>query len=284
MNIKKIFLSNPFLFILPLLILITLLIIGFKFWFFALTILYILFYLIFIYKTLSFDFVKMSYKWIVLGMIVLLNISFVTILKPNTKTTEKPLTPAQCKPIYEQYNEKIVDITGEGLKGSVAIKINPENCEANVYYNFLTTMNLDKNYSIPNSGYSKYYYAASIREENATRDELVGTTQLSPVYTNKNTLPDPFTYGGTEELYNTREVVTGASTNIFINGWMSTFIFKEDSYDTIPSRTIYEAVDAAPFAIVEDLGNNSKNYSQDSDTACGKGNIVNTVQLTYTKR
>ena len=284
MNIKKIFLSNPLLFIIPLLIILTLILIGFTLWFFVLTILYIVFYLIFISKTLSFDFVKMSYKWIVLGIIVLLNISFVTILKPNTKTTEKPLTPAQCKPIYDEYNEKIVDVTGDGLKGSVGIKINPENCEANVYYNFLTTMNLEKNYTIPNSGYSEYYYAASIREKDATRDQLVGTTQLSAVYTNTDTLPDPFSYSRSEEVYNTREVVTGASTNVFINGWMSTFIFKEDSYDVITSRTVYEAVNAAPFATVEDLGDNSKNYGMDDDTACKEGDIVNTVQLTYTER
>jgi energy-coupling factor transporter transmembrane protein EcfT len=287
MNIKKLILSNKLTTAIIILAILTLILLGINILSIIIITLYILFYLTFISKQLTIKIIKLSYQWIVLGIIILLSLTILFTVNPKNKNNSKTkaLTPEQCKPIYDEYNETILDITGKGLKGSVAIKINPENCEANVYYNFLTTMNLEKNYSIPNSGYSEYYYAAYIREEDASRDQLVGTTQLSPVFTNKTSLPtNLYSYGGTEEQYNTRNVVDGSSSNVFHNSWMSTYTLDEESLSKITSKTVYEAVNGAPFAVVESTGENSWNYSMDSDTACKEGEIVNTVHLTYTER
>ena len=283
MDIKKFVLSNLLLIVLALLLVLTLLFLGFNIWFFLVAILYVLFYLIFISKTLTFEFIKLSYQWFALGFIVLLSFVILFAVNPkgkNSSNSSSALTPKQCEPIYEKYNEKIVDITGDNLKGSMAIKIDPDNCEANVYYNFLVTVSLDKNYSIPNSGYSEYYYAAYIQKPGET--SVYGTTSLQPAFTNTSSLPsDLFSYGSD---YDNRRVVEGESSNVFYNSWMSTFYFNDESYEKILERTTYGIVNSAPYAVVEEIDEYSKNYSVDSDKACEEGESLKTIQLTYTER
>ena len=286
MDIKKIILSHPFLFIIPIILISTYIFVGFTIWLLLISLLYILFYLFFISKSISLAIIKGSYKWIILAVVIILNITLIIFVKPNT-TKEKVLTKKECQEVYDEYNNKILDITGDGIKGTIGIEIEQEDCKAKVYYNILLVAQLDKNYQLELLNYPEYKYAGSVRDPKEGRTTTRGTGQLNPVFENRDNLPnDIFEFGMTTEFYNSNDIINGSSTNVFSHSWRSDFTFDKDSLSDITSRTLYEITDGSEYIIKEQIEGDEKAYSytMDADKASQEGNIVKTFQLTYVER
>jgi energy-coupling factor transporter transmembrane protein EcfT len=251
----------------------------------VITVLYLLFFLIFVSKTLTLKFLANISQWFVLLIIFGLSILvFITIdPKSNSSSKSKSLSPSQCKPYYDRYNKAIYDISGDGVTGTMGLTIDPENCETVIAYNFLITADVPRNYEIPNSGYQDYKYASSIRKPGDDRSSAYGQIQLEPVL--KNTLPsDVYDYGIDSTEYGYDQLREGTNTNRFYGGWLSQFVFYDGVIEKLTSRTQLDMVDSSDYEVVESTGENSKNYSIDEDTACEEGPIVKSVDLTYTER
>ncbi len=282
MDIKK---NLPLISVLLLLILLTFLLLGFNIYSISIVILYILFFLIFVSKTLTCKFLTNISHWFVLLVIVGLSILVFVIIDPksNSSSKSKELSESECKPFYERYNKAIWDISGDGVVGTLGVTIDPKNCESVFAYNFLITADVSKNYSIPDSDFLEYKYASSIREPGQDRSSLYGTIQLEPVI--KKSLPsDLYDYGIDSNEYGYDQLREGTNTDTFYGGWLSQFIFYDGAIEKLTSRTLYEMVDSSDYEVVEITGENSKSYSIDSDTACAEGPIVKSVELTYTER
>lgn len=265
--------------------LLTFIFLGFNIYSIVILILYILFFLIFVSKTLTFTFLVNVSKWFILLGIFLLSVLIFVTVNPKSSRSSKPieLSPSECKPYYERYNQAVYDISGDDITGTMGITIDPENCETIIAYNFLITADVPRNYEIPNSGYPDYKYASSIREPQEERSSGSGMVQLMPVL--KTTLPvDVYDYGIDSLEYGYEQLHEGTPTNKFYGGWLSQFIFYEDAIDTLTSRTLLDMVDSSDYEVVESLGENSLNYSIDEDTACAEGPIVKSIELEYTKR
>ena len=286
MNIKKIFLSNHFIFLFLIAIIITFIFIGFNIWFLILISLYTIFYLIFISKTIGLSILKESYKWIILSLIILINFSFVIFLKPSSSSNTKVLSKEECIKIYEKYNKKIIDIKGDGITGKIGIQIEPDNCKSSVYYNILVTAELPQNYTMENSSYAEYKYVGSIRNPNDSRKYLRGSGQLFPAFVDKNILPDnPFDFGSLNKNYDpNNEYLSSTKTNVFQHSWRSDYTFKKDSLEELTSKTLYEITDGAKYMQKEDLGDNAYSYSLDTSKAAEEGNIIKSIQLTYIEK
>ncbi len=285
MDIKKFVKSNPFLFVIVLLVVLTLLFLGINIYSVVITILYILFYLIFISKTLAFKFLATVSQWLILAGIVILSLLILFVVNPKSKgsSTVKTLTPAQCQPYYDLYNGDVYDITGDGIRGTMGITIDTADCTLTTGYNILLTANVSKNYEIPNSNLPEYQYAASIREPGEERSYAHGMVQLAPVL--KKVLPsEVYDYGIDSVEYGWNELREGATTDTFYHGWLSTFIFYEEAITNLISRTQYDMVDTSDYVVVTPSGEYGNSYYTDEDSACESGPIIKTVQLTYTKR
>jgi energy-coupling factor transporter transmembrane protein EcfT len=282
MDIKK---NLPLISVLIALTLLTFIFLGINIYSIVILILYILFFLIFVSKTLTFTFLVNVSKWFILLGIFLLSVLIFVIVNPKSSRSSKSaeLSPSQCKPYYERYNQEVYDISGDGITGTMGVTINPENCETVIAYNFLITADVPRNYEIPNSGYPDYKYVSSIRETGEERSSAYGMIELQPVL--KTTLPgDLYSYGIDSIEYGYEQLREGTSTNKFYGGWLSQFIFYEDAIDTLTSRTLLDMVDASDYEVVESTGENSFSYTIDEDKACAEGPIVKSIDLEYTKR
>ena len=139
----------------------------------------------------------------------------------------------------------------------------------------LIALDISQNYTIPNFTYSQYEYAGSIRTPGEDRSSARGMTSLKPV-PSSTTISDPYDFGVDLSEYD-------LVTKTFYLGWYSTYIFRDASIDTLLSKTQLDIVDASEYVVVEDMGENGKSYSQDSDSACENGSVIKTIELTYSK-
>jgi len=150
-----------------------------------------------------------------------------------------------------------------------------------VTYNFLYTANLTRNFKISEYANPEYEYVGALRDSTEKRgDAHYG--MIFAVFKNKDLLPDPYTMALDEIDYSLSD--TTGNTTTFLECWNSSYIFSEDRYNEIPSKTIYEVVDASTTMDIEELDGGGYSYSQNSEEAAKKGAVVKSFTLTYTER
>jgi hypothetical protein len=256
--------------------------IGFTIWLIVFLILSLFLYFLFFTKIFKIKPLKPLYIWIFLGAFLLLNVTTVVLVKNSSKNTSlKPLTEEECQAIYEEYDSTILDLTSDGLKGTIGIKIDQSNCEATVSYNFIYTTNLNKNFQISEYAPLQYEYAGVLRDPNKERnDSSYGV--IFPAYKNKGTLPNPYYFGLDAVDYG--DWTEADSTTTFYHGWQSKYIFRENSFEKITAKTLYEVLDGSNAMNVTQTGEGAHSYSLDAELAAKQGSVVKSFNLTITKR
>jgi hypothetical protein len=254
---------------------------GFTIWLILFLILGILLYLVFFTKVLKIQLTNPLYIFISIIILLIFGITTITLTKSKSTSTNEPLTKEQCVPIYEEYNDTVLDITSDGLKGTIGIKINEEDCEATVTYNFLFNAELTKNFKISEYANPEYQYTGILRGPDEKRDDG-DYAMIFYVLQNKDTLPDPYTMAFDAVDYG-RQAVDG-TTSTFVQSWQKRYTFKENRYDEILSKTIYEIVDGSDSMDITTTEDGGHSYSLDSELAAKNGNLVKSFTLTYTRR
>ncbi len=264
-------------------LIISLIVIGLSFWILIFGLIWLLFYMVFITQKLKFSFLKIDRAWVFLGLLIIVSLFFIYFVNPSSiSKSVKTLSADECKPIYEKYNNKILDISGENLKGTVGITIDSNDCRAKTYYNFLITDNLSKNYRQKNLNFDEYEYISTIRESNDKYK--YGSTQIFPIFAEKSSFPvNIFGYGSTENGA-TGDEAEGKSTNKFYTGWSSSYIFTENSIEKLLARNVFELIDSSNFVTKETTSDSNTSYYTDSDKAADEGPVIKTINLTYTER
>jgi hypothetical protein len=225
---------------------------------------------------------KPTYIWIFLIAFLILNVTTVVLVKSSNKTpSAKPLTVEECKAIYEEYDSTVLDISSDGLKGSIGIKIDPQDCGAIVTYNILFNTNLSKNFQLNEYTEPEYEYAGVLRDPKKERiNSDYGV--IFPVFENKDKLLNPYSSDLSEINYGHGS--NNESTTTFYDGWESSYIFREDSFEKIISKTVYEILDGSNSMDIKQMDENAYSYSLDAELSAKEGSVVKTFDLTITKR
>jgi hypothetical protein len=203
-------------------------------------------------------------------------------VKKNTSssnTSTAKLTSAECQPYYDKYNGKVMNISGDGLKGTVAIKIDKSNgCKLLGWYNVLLSYNLPQNPYKRDVG-PAYHYIVTLRTANqTTRSENDGYGALSPAFKNQTVLPDPYsTSSQRAALYS--QGINATETRYFYWGYNIETNFSEKRYQEIFQKTKLEIVDGMKF-IEEKTEGSTFSYSINQDRAAESGTISKSFNLT----
>jgi hypothetical protein len=244
-------------------------------------------WLVFAWLTYSGKLSLMLGFWLIISLVVLFVISLVLVFtthggsnsKNSAGSTTKALTSEQCKPYYDLYNNKVLNISSDGLQGTIGIKIDmTSGCKLHSYYNVLLSQNLPQNPYSRDIGPS-YHYTVMLRSQNQQeRTQYDGYGSLSPAYKNFTSMPDPFSGGATRsQLYS--QGSTATETRYFYWGYEVDTNFSEARYQEILDSTKLEIVDGTPF-IEEKQEDTGWSYTINDDRAAVEGTIVKTYTLT----
>ena len=197
----------------------------------------------------------------------------------STVSNAPALTTAECKPYYEKYNNKVLNISSDGLQGTIGIKIDNSNgCKLHGYYNVILSQNLPQNPYKRDIGVS-YHYNILLREaDRTTRTKYDEFGVLSPAFKNTTLLPDPFANSLTRtNLYSQGMDVT--ETRYFYWGYEIDTNFSEARYQEILDDTKLEIINGTPF-IEETKDSNGYSYTVNGERAAISAEIVKTYNLT----
>lgn len=287
MDIKNVLKKlDKYLYIPIFLILLTIVLIGFSIWTILSILVWVAFYLLFVKKLYTINQLTSLPLNIVLIVVIFLNLIFLAggrILSNKTPTAEKTLTADECKPIYDSYNKKILDVSGEGLRGTVGIEINPQDCKAEVYYNFMIEIELQKNYTMGEGFSYEYKYVGGLVKADNSRNYVKGSGQIFEVFRNKEVLPDPFDFGTQNMDYGHSGEYPDSSTSTFYHGWMSNYTFKTLSLEEIKEFNKYIVVDGSKY-MQKKAEEEGYSYSLDTTTAAREGDLLKTLEITYIER
>lgn len=262
--------------IVALIILLT--IIGFSFWIiviFALGII-ALYYLFFIRK---FTIQSISwFLWIIVFSPLILSVTILSFSKSFNKNEiqSEALTPEQCKPIYDDYNGRILDVSSNGLQGMVTIEINPDDCYADLDYLFLFNENLSQNGEVHNPywGYLGQLYS------DEPRSDWSGNGEIFTVHVNKGNLPatpeDAYYFYRDDEKFND-------STDWFYHHFGIHYVFNDEGYEKLLLRNKYAVLNGYNYIVgTEQDGGISRHL--DEESAAPSAPIVKEYELVYTVR
>lgn len=271
-----------------LLILLFIIFIGLTLWFWISIILWIFFLFIFYLKIFKLFKVTDLIVWISFILIVVLTIIFM-ITGGSIKTsktasgTTKKLSAEECKPYISKYDGKILKITGEGLVGQVAIKIDPSACRIKGYYVATFTSDIAQNPDTSFFGSPPYNYIIRMHKPSDTSRGNNDYGALSPVYANAGVLPAPYTESqALAEFYRPQGTPDGPTNNFYWHYTIDTN-FSEARYQQIFTDNVFEVVDGLPFIESKDEGDGIKSYSINHDRAEKEGKIVKTIDLTISE-
>lgn len=263
--------------------------VGFSLWFWIMLILWIIFSLIFYFRIIVLFAITQVILWIVFVIFLLLTIIVMFVgdasssSKSSGSSSTKKLTAEECKPYITKYDNKLLKISGEGLIGQVAIKIDPQNCKIQGYYVATFSSNLAQNPDTSFYGSPPYNYIIRMHKPSDTSRGYNDYGALSPVYANAGTLPAPFTESqALASFYRPQGTPDGPTNNFYWHYKIETN-FSEARYNQIFTDNVFEVVDGLPFMESKDEGNGMKSYSINHDRAEKEGKIVKTIDLTISE-
>ncbi len=200
----------------------------------------------------------------------------------DTKNTQKTeLTPEQCAEYAEKYDNKVLKITGEGIKGTIGLTANVEECRIVVIYHFLMQVDLPEN---PYKEYSSQYnYIGLLHSPEETgRESSYGTGYIAAGYVNKDALPEDNFTTSMHDFYAPLELANQLNvTSTFFQASERWYDLTDEGYAEILTKTVYDFIDGKPY-IVEDNSNGYSSYSIDIEKAEEKGKIVKTFTFKVT--
>ncbi len=265
--------------------------VGINLWFFILIILWLLFYFVVIRK--QFIVIKLTEYIISVSFIVLIVISIILLVigistKPTTTNNSSmgvKLTKEQCAPLYQEYDGKVLKLMGEGLIGSLSIKINPEDCKFEGRYLFLVNTSLPANYDTKNSMPYPYNYIGTITAVGETKrisSDSVGV--MSAVYRNQGVLADAF--GDSVAISEFYRIANDPGTNLtdwFYNSHTTSRYFSLEQYERLLKPEVFNIVDGLPFIEVEQLDGGGVSTGINHDRAAVEGNIVKSIPFSVSE-
>lgn len=234
-----------------------------------------------------------KYRIWVLIAAFLLSLIIISMLEPAVSSIQSTndgeattvLSADECKPIYEQYNDTIMDLSGDGITGTIGVQIDPNNCKAEINYNFVFSANLPKNFTPPNFDISEYKYAAGIiSEENP--DDVTGSAEIFALYNTSYQFGDPYDFGLPADNSNLaqQQMAEGASSSSFYTGWSRAYNFREDSMDKLQELNVFRVYDGKESMIVEEEEGGFSSYYLESEKAVENGDVVQEYEMTYSVR
>lgn len=228
-----------------------------------------------------------SFIWLILfSILFILSISFffVNTNSKNSTSNVPKLTPEECMPYVEQYDGKVLNISGENLIGSVGISIDPEDCKLIGRYIITFTTDLPENPEERIVGGYPYNYIVLLRESSNAERKYSGSGVLSVVRRNGMSLPDAFadSISISEYYVEPGTYYDGESNNFYWTYEISTN-FSEERYEKIFKEVYFDIVDGLPFIEVTDEGDGFTSSSINHDRAEVEGDIVKSFKLTISE-
>ncbi len=200
------------------------------------------------------------------------------LLFVEKETVSESLTPDQCKPIYEKYNGKVLDIKGDGLIGRANVEINPDDCKATVSYVFQFSASLAKN-NLPDAGSSYWGYFAEypISDDRNTWD---GSGEIFPVFENVGNLP---VFGEERHEFYGYEADFDLDITEFSHWFSRTYVFSDEKYEDLFKRTRYAIIDGREFIEKVETGGMTFSGSLNTKAAAPVAPIVKEFKLEITE-
>ena len=229
----------------------------------------------------------LQYYWVLLAFpvvffligIILFEVGFRN--ENSAQDTITTLTPDECAPIYNQYNNTVLDITANQLVGSAAIAIEKDTCRATVNYIFQFNADIEPyldGFSDVEStiGYMINHYSGE------SRANWTGNGEIGVANINIGVLPEDRFTRSAYEFYNNQQSQSDIGSN-FYHSYSRSYLFKgEESLDGIKAKKYYALIDGREYLVTEDLGDGMSSMSLDTEKAVLKAPIVKEFELKYT--
>lgn len=262
-NVRLLFLGLSLLFLI-----VFLLVIGFS-WFLILYLLVIgvVYYFVFIKSfTLS---VVLTFVLLFIPFVLFITIYFVGggSKARGVSKGEVRLSVEECKEIYDKYDGRVLDISGEGIKGSVLLEVDPDGCETEVVYTFLFNVSLERDSQREYMGYFGEH------DGGESREDWDGVGSINPVYANKGVLVEPSADGGYGYFYEGYSH-TGEDTDTFYNWYKSSYVMTDERYEGLLGDGEFVVLDGRDFIVDTYIDENSWSSSLDEDRAAREAPIV----------
>lgn len=199
----------------------------------------------------------------------------------NIQNEAVQLTSEECQPFVEAYDGKVLNISSDGLQGTIGIKIDTSEggCKLKGWYNVLLSYNLPQNPYKRDAGVAYNYIVMLRKPDDQERTKYDGHGVLSPVYKNFYSLPDPFADSiARSNLYYTDEPAT--STRFFSWGYELETNFSEQRYQQIFEESKLEIVDGLDYVEEEYDEGNIYSWGINHERAAVDGEIVKSYSLT----
>ncbi len=194
------------------------------------------------------------------------------------ETVSESLTPEECKPIYEKYNGKVLDIKSDGLIGRADVEINSDDCKATVSYVFQFTASLEKN-NLDDAGSSYWGYFAEHPISN-DRKTWSGSGEIFPAFQNVRNLPE---VGEEKHDFYGYEADFDLNITEFYHSFSSTYVFSDEKYEDLFERTRYVIIDGRDFIEQEIYDEGVMGKSLNTKAAAPVAPIVKEFKLDITE-
>jgi hypothetical protein len=218
---------------------------------------------------------------VVIPVVLGLSLFFFVEKKDSVKkeTVSEVLTPEECKPIYEKYNGKLLDIKSDGLIGRADVEINPDDCKATVSYVFQFTASLEKNnLDSAVSSYWGYFAEYPISDDRKTWS---GSGEIFPVFQNVRSLPE---VGEESHEFYGYEADFDLNITEFYHWFSRTYVFSDEKYENLFKRNRYVIIDGREYIEEVETGGMTFSGSLNTDLAAPVAPIVKEFKLNITER
>jgi hypothetical protein len=252
--------------------------------------LWVAFLVIVVFKKIPQIVIPEKLYWIIFSILVIfsllltISVRFVFPMLPwgkstvSTSSSSGKLSASDCKPLYDKYNKKVLNISGTGISGSISITINPEDCKSVIrYINLINTTLADKHYKL--SPY-KYNYIGARHTPAQTDRGHYGVGTISVVNQNQGKLPDPFADSRTTSDFFFKGTGNVDTTDWFYNSTTREPYFSEKIYQELVTETVFEIIDGQNFIKEETLQGGGYSYGIDHEAAEKSAPIVKTFNMT----
>ena len=266
---------------------------GFSVWLFLILLLWIMFYIIIIRKQLIRIDLAINYTWLILAIIIVISCSLTLFVKFNPMTDTSAvgsnssssgikLTKEQCKPLFDKYDSKMLKIVGPNLKGSIGLKVDPDDCKYTAQYIFMMDANLPAN---PHADLPyPYNYIGAVHHTNQNDRGHYGVGTVSAARINKGALPDPFaTSQEIAAFYNVQNSSDISTTGSFYSSFSRSRYLSESAFNEIFDDSVYEVMDGLPYMKKEAVASGGFSYSIDHEMTEKEGRIVRSFQFTISE-
>ncbi|MEI6462803.1 MAG: hypothetical protein WCO33_04020 [bacterium] len=259
---------------------------GFSFWLVISGLVIAIFLITFniIFKRFGFN-LLIIFFFVILFLSLSINFIF-SPRKVNTSSynaSTKQLSAEECKPLIDKYNNKVLTITDNNLKGSIGIKIDSD-CKYTARYIITFNAVLATNPITDFPGGAQYTYENNLHNASQTERGHYGVGVLSIAKQNFMQLPDPFsTSTKVAEFYRNPTDYSNGTSNNFYWSYERMGNFSMDRYNAMLTDNVLEVVDGLPYMVKEPSSSGGFSYSVDSERAEKEGKIVKTFNMTISE-